>query len=341
VSSESGQWCDAGVRCSPAHEAAGRLRALPNCEQAYVIQPVGQHELHVAALSGPGLYYGMQTLSQVLRPALASAAAGTVEFPLARVIDWPDADERGVWNGVCDAHWVEWMSSMKMNFSNQGSTPDTFQRGVRVTQTMEPDMMHAAALRGFRYVPQIVHLNFLDGWGLFQAYPELAGIGDGALAGRYFAHKTGSQHRCPDASNPLLVDILAEWMEEIAQYFQPGANQDISCWLTERPAEDGRPSTSEGGGQFVLEARAFVAAWKQARKKYPQLGIRLFLSTTSPQRDDVIMAETPPEVGVVRCCFTDSERCAHQPRDLFRNPCLDAEAASGRWVGTYVRRSTL
>lgn len=214
-----------------------------------------------------------------MRPCLGtSLTAGTAELALPCVVDWPDADERGVWNGVCDQDWLEWMCSMKLNFANQGSTPDTFRRGVRMTQTMEPEMMHAASLRGFRYVPQIVHLNFLDGWGLFHAYPELAGIGDGALAGRYFAHKTGAQHRCPDAGNPLLVDILAEWMEEIAQHFQPGQLQDISCWLTERPAEDGRQSTADGGGQFVLEARAFVAAWRRARKKFPRLGIRLFLS---------------------------------------------------------------
>ena len=59
------------------------------------------------------------------------------------------------------------------------------------------------------------------------------------------------------------------------------------------------------------------------------------LSTTTPQRDDIIMAETPREVKVVRCCITDFERCTHQPRDLFTNPCLDAEAAAGRWFGTY------
>ena len=85
---------------------------------------------------------------------------------------------------------------------------------------------------------------------------------------RYLAHKAGDQHRCPDAGNPLLVTILAEWMEAIAQHFLPGACQDITCWLSERPVQDGRPSTADGGGQFVLEARAFVAAWRQAQIKY-------------------------------------------------------------------------
>lgn len=61
----------------------------------------------------------------------------------------------------------------------------------------------------------------------------------------------------------------------------------------------------------------------------------IFCRTTTPQNDHVILAEAPPDVKVVRCCFTDTERCAHQPRDLFSNACLDAEAAAGRWIGTY------
>ena len=336
VDPQTGQWCQPPPGCAPAPEAARRLRSLPNSEQAYTIQPAGARELHVAALDGPGLYYGAQTLVQMFQPAFARSVGGSLDLPLPCVVDWPDAQERGVWNNDDVPQWVEWMSVMKLNYANQGSTPANFQRGVRVTQTMEEDVMHTACLRGFRFVPQIVHLNFLDGWGLFQAYPELAGIGDDALAGRYFAHKTGAQHRAPDASNPKLVEILAEWMEEIAAHFTPGQLcQDICCWLTERPAEDGRPSTAEGGGQFVLEARAFIAAWEQARLQYPALQIRLFLSTTSPQNDDQIVAEAPEGVKIVRCCFTDAERVTNQPRDLFPSAVLQTAAAGGRWVGTY------
>lgn len=63
--------------------------------------------------------------------------------------------------------------------------PEDFIRGEPVTQHMQPELMAMAALRGFRYVPQIVHLNFLSSNNLFGAYPELAGRGDAALAGRY------------------------------------------------------------------------------------------------------------------------------------------------------------
>ena len=123
--------------------------------------------------------------------------------------------------------------------------------------------MLAGRRRAFSYVPFILHLNFLHDCGLYRAYPELAGKGDGALTGRYFAHKQGNQHRAPCAAQPVLVDILQEWMESIAAQ----EAQEISCWFSERPGQCGcRDCTASG--QFVLEARAFVSAWRRAQKKY-------------------------------------------------------------------------
>lgn len=55
-------------------------------------------------------------------------------------------------NNSDTALWVEWMSALKLNHANQASTPADFHSGVRVTQQMEPELMRAAALRGFRYV---------------------------------------------------------------------------------------------------------------------------------------------------------------------------------------------
>ena len=86
----------------------------------------------------------------------------------------------------------------------------------------------------------------------------------------FLAMATGMLNRfLASALWPLLVTLLAEWMEEICTHFRPGGVNEICCWLTERPAEDGRPSTA-AVGQFVLEARAFVAAWERARETYPE-----------------------------------------------------------------------
>ena len=145
--------------------------------------------------------------------------------------------------------------------------------------------MNEFTLRGFRYVPKTPHLKFLHKYDLFNAYPELAGKGDSALALRYFEHKLGVQHRAPFAAHPKFIDILYEWMLDMATQ---GAD-DICCWLSERPAQDGREETAEVG-QFVLEARAFVKAWRRVQKTYTDLKIRLFLPTTTPQLDYRILA---------------------------------------------------
>ena len=124
-------------------------------------------------------------------------------------------------------------------------------------------------------------------------------------------------------------------MEHIAAECEAmGCRQDLACWLSERPCYDDHPDTL-AVGQFVLEARAFIEAWKRAQQRFPALTIRLFLSTTTPQRDDVVIAESPAEVKILRCCITDHERSVNQPRDLFGNPTLDQAAKAGRWLGSY------
>ena len=304
------------------------LRACPNAEQAYLIQPVDRGGLAIAALDGRGLYYGASTLRQLLN---VSRSAERILVPLLHVRDWPDLSERGLWNFPDEQNWIPWMADMKLNFGKMVATQlAPIQRGQPNSATIDRDLMLESRRRGFNYSPFILHLNFLHGYGLYQAYPELAGRGDSALTGRYFAHKEGNQHRAPCASQPVLVDILREWMESIAA--QDGL--DISCWLSERPGQCAcEACTAEG--QFVLEARAFVRAWERARQTYPDLEIRIFLSTTTLERDWRVLAELPPEVKIERACAMGLERVTHTPRDLFANPLYDRYARQGRWIASY------
>jgi hypothetical protein len=339
-------WSGGDADQLPPPPAAARLPKLPNCDQAYIIERAGADELHLAAMTGVGLSYAVQTLLQLFRPVLqARGQLGSVaaRLPLPRVVDYPDVEERGIWGGLFTASRLDWMAGLKLNYANQGSSPD-FSRDRPVTAEMEPELMRHAAERGLRFVPEIVHLNFLDGtprgYGLFTEYPELRGRGDGALAGRYFAHggEVGDQHRTVNANHPQLVQVLAGWLEDIARQC-PEGHQRVTCWLSERPCADEGAETAAAGGQFVLEARAFTAAWQQARLRYPGLSIRLFLSTTTSQRDEVVVAEAPADVGIVRCCILDAERLRAQPRDRFCNPALDNNAtrAAGnnkRWLGS-------
>ncbi len=307
---------------------AERLQGLPNCGQAYTIRPEGQQRLVLAALSEPGISYAAQTLRQLLEPM---RAPDNIRIPLVSVTDWPDMDERGMWNFPPPEEWIPWMASMKLNYGKMDATElSTVVRGKPNSARIDTALMEEARLLGFHYVPLITHLNFLHDRGLYRAYPELAGKGDGALAGRYFAHKEGNQHRAPCASNPLLVDILAEWMADIASQGAP----EVGCWLSERPAQC-ECDDCTAHGQFVLESRAFVKAWKRIRPRYPGFNIRVFLSTTTSERDYRVVAELPPEVKIERACATEMERVMNLPRDLTANPLLDYHASQGRWIASY------
>ena len=305
-----------------------RLRELPNRDQAYCIGSLDGDGLVLAALDGRGLVYAARTLCQLLEPTLSS---DRVEIPLVRVVDWPDLDERGLWNFPDPSQWLPWMASLKLNYGKMASTDlAPIERDEPGSANIDSGLMKEARRLAFNYVPYIVHLNFLHDTGLFRVYPELAGKGDRALAGRYFAHKQGSQHRAPCASQPLLVQFIAQWMDSIASQ---GATE-ISCWLTERPAQC-ECVDCMAVGQFLLETRAFLNAWRQTLTRYPGLMIRIFSSTATADDDDRILAELPPEVRFERACATGMERVAHRPRDRIANPLLDRCASEGRWIASY------
>ncbi len=305
-----------------------RLEGLPNRDQAYVILPASDSALLLTALDGKGVYYAARTLSQLLE---TSARQQNVDMPLADITDWPDLEERGLWNFPDPTTWVPWMTSLKLNYAKMSNTRlKTVEPGGKNSVVIETALYELARRQAMQYMPYLIHLNFLDASGLFRAYPELAGRGDAALAGRYFAHQRGSQHRVPFAAHPRFQTILQEWLGDLAAQ----GVDEVSCWLSERPGEDQRPETT-AVGQFVLEGRALVNAWREVRQRYPQFRIRLFLSTVTTERDYRVVAEAPPEVRIERACATALERVAHLPRDLFRYPLLDHYAAEGRWVASY------
>ncbi|MEN8230643.1 MAG: glycoside hydrolase family 20 zincin-like fold domain-containing protein [Bacteroidota bacterium] len=305
-----------------------RLNTLPNSDQAYIIQTYGDSTLILTALNGKGVYYAAVTLCQLLEPFMTS---GKVTIPLADVLDWPDLEERGLWNFTEPEKFIPWLSSIKLNYGKMVRTKiHPVEKGKENHATIDNEVMMNARLTAFNYLPFIMHFNFLHAYGLFRAYPELAGVGESALAGRYFAHKSGSQHRAPCASQPLFTEILTEWMMDIASQ---GADE-VSCWLSERPVQCGCDDCT-AAGQFVLEARASVNAWQATRQVYPGFKIRLFISTTTDERYHQVCAETPTEVKIERACANWIERVPHLPRDLLVNPLCDHYAAQGRWIASY------
>lgn len=304
------------------------LRELPNMEQAYKILPIADNCLIITAIKSIGLFYGACTIKQLLS---ATMCPRSVTIPIVNIRDWPDISERGLWNFPDEAEWIPWLASKKMNYGKMASTHlAPVERNKKNSATIDRELMIESQKYGFNYSPFILHLNFLHSLGIYQAYPELAGKGDSSLTGRYFAHKDGNQHRAPCASQAVLVDIIEEWMTSIAK--QDGF--DISCWLSERPGQCECLDCTMIG-QFVLEARAFVTAWKRVKKVFPKLEIRLFLSTTTLERDYRVLHETPAEVKIERACAMGLERVTHKPRDLFLNSLYDHYASNGRWIASY------
>ncbi|MBT5962613.1 MAG: hypothetical protein HOG99_13790 [Gemmatimonadetes bacterium] len=303
------------------------LSHLANAEQAYQITTVSDDRIVISGQGPVGGVYGAMTMAQLL----TAPAGRRIHIPLLQVVDWPDINQRGLWNFPEGDEWIDWLAPLKLNYGKMADTRLTpVRRGRRNTATVEVERMQKARRLGFEYIPYVLHLNFLHGVDLFRAYPELAGKGDGALAGRYFAHKQGNQHRAPCASEPRLVTVLSEWLQSIASQ---GADE-VSCWLSERPCQC-ECERCTPVGQFVLETRAFVAAWENVRSTYPDLLIRIFSSTTTPEQDDQILAELPAAVRFERACASGMERVRHQPRDLFANPLLDVAASEGRWIASY------
>ena len=96
-----------------------RLKILPNSEQAYVIFPEGENRLVLSGLNGKGVLYAAATLCQLLKPYLTPQRA---VIPLAEVVDWPDLEERGLWNFPDPPNWIPWLASMKLNYGKMADT---------------------------------------------------------------------------------------------------------------------------------------------------------------------------------------------------------------------------
>ncbi|MDD5597249.1 MAG: glycoside hydrolase family 20 zincin-like fold domain-containing protein [Victivallaceae bacterium] len=308
---------------------ADKLQKLPNNDQAYIIQANREgNKLLLTALDEKGVYYAVRTLYQLLDPGITN---NEVAVPLACVLDWPDFNERGLWNGGC-CELTEWLAGMKLNFGLLGNTIGKFIRGQKASyQVLDLGLIKKGRLQAFKAMPNITHYNFLHHYKLFDVYPELRGKGKDADAGSYFAHGKGKySHPVPCASNPLLTKILSELMEDMASR----GIKEVGCWLTERPAQCGCGKCRQEG-QFPLEARATIKAWEIVKRKYPEFTIRLFISTTTNQQYYKILANLPKGVKIERACAAEQGRVRNLPRDLFRSPLFDYYAKSSVWMASY------
>ncbi len=289
-----------------------RLRGLPNRQQAYLLRGTDRR-LTLAALDPRGLFHGSRTLRQLLAARLTDQ---TVTIPLGPVTDWPDLEERGLWNFPLDL--IPWLADRKLNFAKVPTTLNPIKRDQPVTLRPVADgFLDGARRRGFNPVLTSTHLNFLHRHGLNEAYPELVGKGERAKC-PYKYQVDGATAPC--ASQPQLRRIIADWLREAGRQ----GGEEVSIWLTEFYAQCECPECLKAG-QFQLETKATLAAFEEVQPEYPRLRLRIFFT----------LRRTPVELQASRECLAMLP-AGVKAEIVYGTTAPYVEAAGkGVWVGDY------
>ncbi|MHC4798213.1 MAG: glycoside hydrolase family 20 zincin-like fold domain-containing protein, partial [Planctomycetota bacterium] len=260
-------------------EGSTELKHLPNADQGYRIIPDAQHdELRLVALKPHGLYYAAKTLRQLLR---ANLADGKVAIPIVKVTDWPDIATRGLWGADAFLH-VPWLSDRKYNHMEQIATSrvDKSKRATVALSHHEQLMVDQSPTSGINAVPVIVHLEHMGNNGVYAAYPDLRGKGEGV------------HPRAVCYSNPKVVDILADW---IIGYAKMKNVSEIDLWLTENLARQSgcQCDKCRKGNRDLLELDAVLAAWKRAKQQFPDLKFWVLTSEETADSNEQILEVLP------------------------------------------------
>ncbi len=273
---------------------ASRLRSLPNSDQAYVIRPLGQDQLVLAAVDEKGVFYAVQTLRQLLEGKFSE---GKVQIPLAVITDWPDLPMRGIWEDPFTANELKWLSHYKYNFFdahvNIGMTPDG--RGQAKAQPRGHETLDGLTYNefcrrhGIRFVPVITHIGHLKRTGIYDKHPDLVGQGEHIYSPRF------SKLVAPCVSKPKFKQILVDWMMDLASQENV---EELYAWLTE---EEVYCSCKDclSLGQQVAETRVLVAAYREVQKQYPNLKFRICLTQGSYPMNDKVLREIPHDIGAI------------------------------------------
>ena len=263
-------------------EGSAELRRLANGDQAYRIIPDAQRdELRLVALKPHGLYYAAKTLQQLLK---ANLGDGKVAIPIVEVTDWPDIATRGLWGADAYLH-VRWLSDRKYNHMEQIATSliDENKRAVCRLSGLKQRMLDDGPNYGINPVPAIVHLEHMGSKGVYEVYPALKAQGEGVHGGA----------AC--YSNPMIVDVLADW---IIGYAKMKDINEVDLWLTENLNR--KPSCQcekcGKGNRDLLEAAAVVAAWKRAKQQFPDLKFWVLTSEETADSNEQILEVLPPEI---------------------------------------------
>jgi len=307
-------------------EGAKRLKTVPHSDQAYLICPNGSNGLVVAAWDDRGVFYGVQTLSQLLT---AKLMPGEIIVPLASITDWPDFDERGVWNvdykypGI-----IPWMAAYKLNFTHISVEIILKKEAPAECPRLPMDLIREAKnLYAFKMNPHCTHYDFWFLRGTNTIYPEIVGQGDSAR------HPLGiktpkiehfRKARCPCATHPKFQELVTDWVRSAAAQ----GVLEISLWLSEFAPQQCacKNCLRDGPRQWELETKVSIAAIQTVQKEYPDLIGHIFftLSTTEKEEQDS-----------AACLALIPTRGVKVEKAYGRNKAFDAYAAAGNWVANY------
>ncbi|MDZ7619255.1 MAG: glycoside hydrolase family 20 zincin-like fold domain-containing protein, partial [Patescibacteria group bacterium] len=315
---------------------AEKLRGLKNDDQAYVIAPLADRGLAVAALTDRGVYHGVKTLAQMLE---AGSDKESLTLPIVAVLDWPDLAERGQWTFEERAPGdIQYMADRKMNLL-EVRTPAGFDDKRRGTLDVNVASMAEARRRAVNWLPFIAHLaNQAYRTDIYTLYPETQGRGPRARHARV-PNDASADIVVPCASHPQFIQVLAEWLMSAAE---KGATE-VNVFLSELEGMGCECEQCKGKSQFALEAKACVKAWRIAQDKYPELRLRILLSQGSYDTNDQVLAAVPEtEVGITY--YSGSSRgkipgyassTYTASKDPMIYPLMMDFVNQGRWLGCY------
>ena len=302
--------------------AAGQaLASKRNADQGYLITTAeanGVVTVTCDALTDVGNYFGMKTLKQLLLASVkGQGAAATVDIPLGRILDWPDLEERGQWGGTC-VQDLERLSDLKFNLIELHAKLTVDKDGVPHA-TMDEKIMERARKHAVRIVPIIHHLEQLVGTGMFDAYPQLAGVD---------APSDNPSVRNVCFSRPEITKVVGGWMADLGQI--PGVSE-VMVWLS----EEGKGCQCEQCKQvdrFVSEVQALAAAWDQAKQTCPKLGLRVLLTQYSYKSNDKVLAALTPGMKV---SYYHGGLTYNTERKPMIYPLLEDYVKRAGWMGVY------
>lgn len=214
--------------------------------------------------------------------------------------------------------WLEWMAERKMNVDEQISAlsvdPQT-KRGHAAPKPGYEALVTVGPRHAVQPVPVVLHLEQLSGKGVLEAYPSL--------------RAQGGQEGAICYSQPEFVGVLADWIVDLRHL--PGV-KDVDVWLAENLHGQGgcRCAECRKVDRSVLELRTVLAAWRLAKQKVGDVGLRVLASEETYPSHALMFRELPPDVKLwyYHSLFT---------YNTGETPMITGEveklARGGHWVG--------